>query len=53
MKKIGVLVLAAATAMVLAVGSGSAVAASGSERACDDLNGTYNQGRGNLDLRVA
>jgi hypothetical protein len=41
MRKIGVLVLAAATAMVLAVGSGAAVAASGSARDCAAQDGTY------------
>jgi hypothetical protein len=41
MRKIGVLVLAAATAMVLAVGSGSAVAASDAQRTCEAGGGVY------------
>jgi hypothetical protein len=41
MRKIGVLVLAAATAMVLAVGSGSAVAAAPVVEQCEADGGTY------------
>jgi hypothetical protein len=46
MRKIGVLVLAAATAMVLAVGSGSAVAASPAAEACAAEGGTYTKAPG-------
>ena len=46
MRKIAILVLAAATAMVLAVGSGSAIASQHNQKSCEEAGGIWTNVQG-------